>query len=412
MNNMLLLIDGSSLLSTHYHGNLPRELQGVREPEKRKELYHKILHTQDGKYTNAMFGMLKAVLKIIEDQKPSHMAVCWDVSRNTFRRSINSSYKGTRKDTEYPLKEQFINMQDFFREIGIPQLMSNLDDDITEIFEADDYLGSMARKFEKTIPTYILTKDNDALQLVSDHTRLWLVTSKAEDLRAEYYPEGEYNLPNGVIELTPSLVEQYKGVSPLQCIDLKALEGDTGDNISGVKGVGPKAAIPLIKEYGSIEALYDALDGLTPSVESELKGFWKNSLGISRPPIASLLKESTDSEILGKQAAFLSKELGTIKCDIPIDKNLDDFKVTILENKLFEQCLKYEFKSLLPQGFNHAESISVSASTLKDNSISCSAEILKTDMSNQVPSFTENVSLVEQTTQHKDSSSSGQLSLF
>lgn len=405
MNNMLLLIDGSSLLSTHYHGNLPRELQGVREPEKRKALYHKILHTQDGKYTNAMFGMLKAILKIIEEQKPSHIAVCWDVSRNTFRRSIDSSYKGTRKDTEYPLKEQFINMQDFFREIGIPQLMSSLDDDITEIFEADDYLGSMARKFEKTIPTYILTKDNDALQLVSDYTRLWLVTSKAEDLRAEYYPEGDYNLPNGVIELTPSLVEQYKGVSPIQCIDLKALEGDTGDNISGVKGVGPKAAIPLIREYGSIEALYDVLDHLTPSIESELKAFWKDSLGISRPPISNLLKESTDSEILGKEAAFLSKALGTIKCDIPIEHNLDYFKTKIQEDKLTEQCLKYEFKSLISSEKALNNVISNSKTTPSEDYVVSSKEPL-------IEVFSENPFIEDTNTQTQICSNSGQLTLF
>lgn len=347
MKKMLLLIDGSSLLSTHYHGNLPRELQGVRDPEARAALYGKILQTSDGKYTNAMFGMLKAILKIIEDQKPSHMAVCWDVTRNTFRRSLATSYKGTRKATDDPLKEQFINMQDLFNEIGIAQLMSRPEADQDNIFEADDYLGSMARKFEGEIPTFILTKDNDALQLVSKSTRLWLVTSKADELRQLYYPDFAESLPAGVIELTPDLVKAYKGVYPKECIDLKALEGDSGDNIPGVKGVGPKAAIPLIQEYGSIEVLYEMIEDLDAKEEKELKEFWKTGLGITRAPLANLLKASTEEEVLGKESAFLSKALGTIHCEIPIDESLEDFKVNILQDKLTEQCGKYEFKSLL-----------------------------------------------------------------
>lgn len=344
---MLLLIDGSSLLSTHYHGNLPRELQGVRDPEERQALYGKILQTSDGKYTNAMYGMLKAILKIIEEQKPSHMAVCWDVTRDTFRRALATSYKGTRKATDAPLKEQFIHMQDLFKEIGIAQLMSDPDEERENIFEADDYIGSMAKKFEGEIPTFILTKDNDALQLVSESTRLWLVTSKADELRQLYYPDFVEALPSGVIELTPDLVKAYKGVYPKQCIDLKALEGDSGDNIPGVKGVGPKAAIPLIQEYGSIETLYELLEGLDAKQEKELKEFWKTELGIARAPLANLLKESTEEEVLGKESAFLSKALGTINCEIPIPKALEDFKVKILQDKLVEQCEKYEFRSLL-----------------------------------------------------------------
>lgn len=347
MKKMLLLIDGSSLLSTHYHGNLPRELQGVRDPETRQALYKKILQTADGKYTNAMYGMLKAILKIIEEQKPSHLAVCWDVTRNTFRRSIAASYKGTRKATDAPLKEQFVNMQNLFQEIGIAQIMSDPEGEQEAMFEADDYLGSMARKFEGEIPTFILTKDNDALQLVSESTRLWLMTSKSDELRQLYYPDFAGTLPAGVIELTPDLVKAYKGVYPKQCIDLKALEGDSGDNIPGVKGVGPKAAIPLIQEYGSIETLYEMIEALDAKQEKELKEFWKTELGIARAPLTNLLKTSTEEEVLGKESAFLSKALGTIRCDIPITETLEDFRVNILQDKLAEQCKKYEFRSLL-----------------------------------------------------------------
>ena len=186
MQRKLLLIDGSSLLTTHYHGNLPRQLQGVKDMAKREALFPKILHTSDGVYTNAMFGMLKAILKIIQEQKPSHIAVAWDVSRNTFRREIAATYKSNRKPTDAPLKTQFIHMQNLLRAIGIQQLLSDPTAPISEIFEADDYLGSMAAKFETEIPVYLLTKDNDYLQLVSENTRLWLITSKSKELVSEF----------------------------------------------------------------------------------------------------------------------------------------------------------------------------------------------------------------------------------
>lgn len=349
MSRKLLLIDGSSLLSTHYHGNLPRQLQGVSDMAKRELLFPKILHTSDGVYTNAMFGMLKAILKIIKEQQPSHIAVAWDVSRNTFRREIASDYKGTRKETDPPLKEQFKNMQDLLASIGIKQLMSDPNAPISETFEADDYLGSMAAKFEEEIPVYLLTKDNDYLQLVSEHTRLWLVTSKSKELVQTFYPEYASVLPDGVVELTPPLVEIYQGVTPAQCLELKALCGDSSDNISGVKGVGEKSAVPLIREYETIENLYDHIENLTAEEEKELKEFWKIDLGIARSPLKFLLQEANETQKGGKAAAFESKALGRIKRDIPLHYNLDDFKTHIDEIALETQCKRYEFNSLLSQ---------------------------------------------------------------
>lgn len=349
MSRKLLLIDGSSLLSTHYHGNLPRQLQGVSEMAKREALFPKILHTSDGVYTNAMFGMLKALLKIIKEQEPSHIAVAWDVSRNTFRREIASDYKGTRKETDKPLKEQFKNMQDLLASIGIKQLMSAVDAPFAETFEADDYLGSMAAQFENEIPVYLLTKDNDYLQLVSERTRLWLVTSKSKELVQSFYPEYADALPDGVVELTPPLVEVYQGVTPKQCLDLKALCGDSSDNISGVKGVGEKSAVPLIREYDTIENLYAHIEDLTAEEEKLLKDFWKNDLGIARSPLKFLLQEATDGQKGGKAAAFESKALGRIKRDIPLPYHLEDFKTCIDEVALVEQCKRYEFNSLLQE---------------------------------------------------------------
>lgn len=347
MSRKLLLIDGSSLLSTHYHGNLPRQLQGVSDMAKRELLFPKILHTSDGVYTNAMFGMLKALLKIIKEQEPSHIAVAWDVSRNTFRREIASDYKGTRKETDAPLKEQFKNMQSLLERIGIKQLMSSPDSPISETFEADDYLGSMAAKFEEEIPVYLLTKDNDYLQLVSEHTRLWLVTSKSKELAQAFYPEYAELLPDGVVELTPPLVELYQGVTPAGCLELKALCGDSSDNISGVKGVGEKSAVPLIREYGTIENLYAHIENLTPEEEKWLKEFWKADLGIVRSPLKFLLQPDTTEQKGGKTAALESKALGCIKRDIVLPYVLDDFKTQLDEAALEAECKRYEFNSLL-----------------------------------------------------------------
>lgn len=384
MNRKLLLIDGSSLLSTHYHGTLPRQLQGVSDMTKREALFPKILHTTDGLYTNAMFGMLKAILKIIKQQKPSHIAVAWDVSRNTFRREIASDYKGTRKETDMPLKQQFKNMQQLLEAIGIKQLMSDPTAPVSEIYEADDYLGSMAAKFEEEIPVYLLTKDNDYLQLVSEHTRLWLVTSKSKELIKSFYPECDDILPDGVVELTPPLVEVYQGVTPKQCLDLKALCGDTSDNISGVKGVGEKSAVPLIREYGTIENLYAQIEGLTAEEEKLLKEFWKVDLGIARSPLKFLLQEETEGKRGGKAAALESKALGCIKRDIPLDYILEDFKTYIDEEALMQQCKRYEFNSLLVQDEEESAKTKVKTTKLTAPELEFIAAVKKTQDMKQI----------------------------
>lgn len=339
MADKLILIDGSSLLSTHYYGMLPKPILFAKTEEEREKHYGKILQNKKGQFTNGAYGMTKSLMKLLKEQKPSHVAVAWDISRKTtFRREAYPEYKGTRGETPYPLKEQFALMQDLLGEIGIAQFMH-------AEYEADDYLGTLSRKFEKEIPTYILTKDRDALQLVSEYTRLWLMQSsedKARELCREYYPDGlEFNIPKNCFELTPRIVKAEYGVRPDCCVMLKALTGDASDNIPGVKGVGAASAVPLVNEYRTIDNLYEGIVDMESREEKEIKAFWKEYLGISRSPLTCLLKEGA------RESAKMSEFLGTIKTDIPVAASLEDLKVRLNESAM-QKCFKeLEFHSLL-----------------------------------------------------------------
>lgn len=340
----LLLIDGSSMLTTSYFGTMPSAYYKAKTMEEKEPIFEKLLKTSEGKYVNAVYPMMKTIVSLLKEQQPSHILVAWDLTRNTFRKELYSEYKGTRSKTDDPLIEQFGTMQEILEKIGIKQARCTN-------FEADDYLGSYAARFQDEIPVYVMTKDRDSLQLCDRNTRVWLVTGKADDLNEKYgIDTKEFNIPNNVFEYTPLYIEEEYGITPNELIDLKALVGDTSDNIPGVKGIGDKSAIPLIKEYGTIENLYDNIRDLSKDEEKELKIFFKNSLGIAKSPINYLLKKGTEEgEILGEEAAILSKKLGTIRLDAPIEHRLEDMEYSF-ENKkgelkkVFEE---YEFKSLI-----------------------------------------------------------------
>lgn len=342
-NNYLLLIDGSSLLSTQYYGNLPRELMFAKTEEERQLHYDKIMHTSKGVYTNAIYGFMRTFLKILKEQKPSHVAVAWDVSRNTFRREIDKEYKGTRSETPEPLKDQFKLCQEILKKMNVAQFMD-------QKYEADDFCGTISKKFEKQIPIKILTKDNDYLQLVSEDTRLWLMFTtqdKADALYKKYnLDKKSLNLPDKAFELTPKLVKEEFGIKPDQVPDLKSLVGDKSDNIKGVSGVGETSAVPLIAYYETVEKLYEAIENLDKNQEKEIKALWKNELGIKRAPLSYLLKTS-DTEVVGKESAMISKKLAIIKTDIDLgDITVDNLKLNIDVKAGNEEFDKLEFKSL------------------------------------------------------------------
>lgn len=339
----LLLIDGSSLLSTQYYGNLPREIMFAKTNEDREAFYGKIMQTSMGVYTNAIYGFMRTFLKILREQKPTHVAVAWDLSRDTFRREIDSDYKGTRGETPSPLKEQFKLCQEILAKINVMQFMDKR-------YEADDFCGSIASKMEKEIPVRILTKDTDYLQLVTENTKLWLMFTtqdKADDLFKKYeIKKSTANIPDKAFELTPELVKSEYGITPDQVADLKSLVGDKSDNIKGVAGVGETSAVPLINEYGTVENLYDHIRNLDKKQEKEIKEYWKTNLGIKRSPLSYLLKTS-DTEVVGEQSAIISKKLALIKRDIDLGElSRDSLKLNINVEEGNKEFKNLEFKSL------------------------------------------------------------------
>ena len=404
MTEKLLIIDGSSLLSTSFYATATAYLMAKTDEDKEKALT-RLMKTSDGRYTNGVFPFMRTLLSLIKKNQPTHLAVVWDVSRQTFRQEIaGGTYKGTRKATPHPLKEQFISTQNLLQGI-VPQFLSGKDDE--EVYEADDFAGSLAKRFQNEIPVFLHTKDEDYLQLVDTNTRVWLGSSKADKMFEDLgLNRQEFNVPDGFFEFTLSTLKDIKGLEPYQIVEYKALCGDTSDNIPGVKGVGEKAVIPLLQEYGNIEAIYETIENLNAKEEKELKKFFKESLGIGRSPISYMLAEGVialssgekinynvifdevteedkalqplfeeklgklrfpirlsnaedieklrNEEVYGvqlcaKESAFMSKELATIKTDIEsiANVNLDDIKLNINYDELKARLLDFEIKTLI-----------------------------------------------------------------
>lgn len=342
MEKKLILIDGSSILSTSYYGLLPTSIKFAKTEEEKERHYKEILQTKDGIYTNAIFGMFKTLISLIRVEKPTHLAVAWDVGRaTTFRRKFYSEYKATRGNTPEPLKKQFSLMDELLKEVGVTQFSDPL-------YEADDFLGSLADKFESDIPIYIMTKDQDMLQLASENTKIWLLQSsetKAQEIMTEYYQRDlceMTSIPRSCIELSYPLVKEYYGVKPEEVPHLKGLMGDSSDNIPGVPGVGPKTAIPLINQFKTIDNLYESIKKIEKKDEPKAKKFFKEQLGISSP-LGKLLKDGAE------ESARLSKMLATIKRNIDMDCSIDDLELNINKESLRNTFKRLEFKSLYGQ---------------------------------------------------------------
>ena len=332
--NKLLIVDGSSLLSTSFYATA-RDLLFAKTEEQKEFAYTKLMKSPDGEYTNGIYMFFKTLLPLVKSQNITHLAVVLDRSRNTFRREIAPEYKATRSETPYPLKSQFKLLTELLQEINIP-VFSHMK------YEADDFAGSLVKKFEKNIPIYLHTKDEDYIQLVSKYTKLWMVTSKADDMYKELGVDKKtINIPSGIFEYTPEYVKHFKGIEPIQIIDAKAIEGDKSDNIKGVKNVGPTSSRPLIAHYGSIEEIYKTIENLSKEEEKELLTFFKDNLGIKRSPLKNLL--------LYKEDAIISKKLATIKTDIEEiqNMNLDSLKLNINKEKMNDIFMNLGMVSLL-----------------------------------------------------------------
>ena len=342
----LLIIDGSSLLSTQFYGNLPPAVLMAKTVEEKEKYFPKIMQTSGGVYTNGIYGFLRYLLKILRQLKPTCLAVTWDITRDTFRRRMYADYKANRSETIVPLKEQFLLCQQVLERIGVKQYMS------TE-YEADDYSGSLAALFRSQMPVCILTKDHDYLQLADDRTTIWLLQQaqkKADELFAKFGNKKEASrVPEKTFPMTPDRIRTEFGVLPSSVAELKGLQGDASDNIKGVPGIGAKTAQSLIEHYKTVDALYAAIHKAGSEGEKELATFFKESLGIHKNPIGTLTKEDPEA-LVGEKAARLSRDLATIKRDIPISETIADLRVRIDYPELAKVLEELEIKSIpLPE---------------------------------------------------------------
>ncbi|MBX6351942.1 MAG: DNA polymerase I [Thermoflavifilum sp.] len=235
------------------------------------------LQNADGHFTNAVYGFTMMLLKLLEDEQPTHIAVAFDAGKTTFRHGLYEAYKGTRQETPGELSEQFPLVHEVLHAFRIPVLQ------LPE-YEADDIIGTIARLSDAAgIETVIVSGDKDLLQLVSDNVHA-LLTRK------------------GITEVErfdPAAVQARFGITPAQIIDLKGLMGDASDNIPGVPGVGEKTAIKLLQQFPSVEAVLEHID--------EVSG--------------AKLRERLSAH---REDALLSKRLATIRRDAPLDVTLDD----------------------------------------------------------------------------------------
>lgn len=265
----LVLIDGNSIMNRAFYG-----IMGS-----------KMLMTKDGKYTNAVYGFLAILFKLLEDVDPQYIVVAFDLKAPTARHKLYEGYKATRKGMPDELAEQMPIIKEILTAMNI---------DIVEMegYEADDVLGTLSRYGEKQgLEVTILSGDRDTFQLATDKVTIRIPRTKGGKTETE-----EYN--------REKIIETY-GIEPKQLIDVKGLQGDTSDNIPGVPGVGEKTALTLIQKFGSIESLYESVE----KGDAGLKGKQKEKIENN------------------KDLAFLSKTLGTINLEVPIEDTLENFKV-------------------------------------------------------------------------------------
>lgn len=293
----ILLIDGSSLIF--------RAFYAIRN-----------LTTKDGVFVNGVYGFLNMYYKALELINPTHIFVAFDKGSKTFRHNEFADYKGTRDNAPNEITYQFGILKDLLSSMNVNYL--ELDE-----YEADDIIGTIAKLAQKEgFEVDIFTGDRDYLQLVDDNILVYLTKKGISEIK----------LMN-----TESILEEYD-LSPKQLIDVKALKGDSSDNIPGVKGVGEKTALKLIQEYGNLENLYENIDNL--------KG---------------KLKENLVNE---KDKAYLSRYLGEIFLRVPIERNIEDFKIKDVNyNEYLKKLEKLEFNSIINKHFKDIKK----ESTVKSN---------------------------------------------
>ncbi len=276
-----ILIDGNAIIHRAFHALPP-------------------FKTSQGEQVNAVYGFASILLTILNREEPDYIAVAFDLKGPTFRHEQYKEYKATRTKAPDELYAQIPRIKELVEAFQIPRFER-------QGFEADDVIGTLAKKAEKEgISTYIVTGDLDALQLVTEKTKVLALTQKFSE---------------PVVYDISKVMGRY-GLRPNQIIDMKGLQGDSSDNIKGVAGVGEKTTKTLLQKYGSIENIYENID--------EIEGGTHNKL------------------VNDKESAFLSKKLATIITDMDIDLDLKACKTHEYDeealHKIFEEL---QFTSLI-----------------------------------------------------------------
>lgn len=275
----LVLIDGNSLLNRAYYAT-------------------KSLTTREGIPTNAVFGFTKLLLKIISDLHPDRLIVAFDLKAPTFRHKMYDEYKATRKPMPDDLAVQVGMLKELLHSMNIAMCEK-------EGFEADDLVGTLSHKFSD-VKSIIITGDKDSYQLIDEYTDVYLTKTGVSDL----------------LKLTSENFVRQIGYEPCRVIDMKALMGDSSDNIPGVPGIGEKTAFLLVSKYGDLDNVYEHLEEIGGSVRTKLEN--------------------------GKDSAYLSKKLATIDRNVPLDIELDECAVRMpFSQEVRAQFLQLEFTSLL-----------------------------------------------------------------
>ena len=277
MQDKFVIIDGNSLVFRAFYGLPP-------------------LYNSDKEPCNAIFGFFKMLINIIQKNEPKYLVVAFDAGKHNFRHNIYPEYKGTRGPTPDDLRAQLQPIKDILKEMNIKVV------EIPEI-EADDIIGSVAKKFDGE--KMLVSGDRDLFQLIDEQTTLCLtVKGISETLELDI----------------PTLQEKY-GMHPSQVVDIKAIMGDTSDNIPGVKGIGPKTALKLIESYSTLDGIYQHIDEITGKTKEMLTTC--------------------------KELAYISKQLATIKTDVELNFEKDDCLYDFPFSKnVFNIMARYDFKTI------------------------------------------------------------------
>lgn len=294
MEKKLMAIDGNGILT--------RAFYGIKD-----------LTTTNGRHTNAIYGFLKIMGRVVKEEHPDALCIAFDISRDTFRKRIYTKYKENRHQLPDELHEQKGPMKEILHAMHIPVYE-------LENWEADDILGTIASTDERAgWKTVIVTGDKDILQLITCDTTVKIIRSGMGKTQTVNY--------------TPSYFFGEYGFSPANLIDLKALMGDKSDNIPGVPGIGEKTAMALVQKYGSLEEIYRSLNSLMTPEGKPHKASVRNRL-----------------EAHGRSDANLSRNLATIRRNVPIDFSPENAIMQPYDNHSLRQLLEsLELKSFIEE---------------------------------------------------------------